>query len=69
MKALISPNEQVFKYDGSPLGSRIAEVSETEFAVAEPLFWQTVASDVVADQWYWDGTYALQIPAKPLPIE
>lgn len=73
--ALISPNETVFKYDGTELGARVAQVelSENMFAVADPLFWIECDDAVVADQWYWDGPSLIEVPAAPAyqtaPIE
>ena len=65
MKALIAPNETPIKYISSwvnnkPVFSdyanscRVAEVSEVEFGVADPLFWVDCADDVLADQFYYD---------------
>lgn len=67
--ALISPNEQVYKYDGTLLGVRVAEVSDTPFEVAPPLFWVECADDVVADQFYYDEATQtiIAIPVKPAP--
>lgn len=48
MKALISPNEP------RETGYRVAEVSETDFEVASPLFWADCAEDIVADQFWYD---------------
>lgn len=68
-QALISPEEKVYKYDGTLLGERIAEVSDSAFEVAPPLFWVPCNDDVAADQWYYDpatGSIAV-IPLKPKP--
>lgn len=64
--ALISPNEPVYSYDGSLLGERVAQVSDTTFPIAPPLFWVDCADDVVADQWYYDSV-TQQILLVPLP--
>jgi hypothetical protein len=67
-KALISPNESPIQYISgwedtppyNPIYSnyanscRIAEICDTEFEVAQPLFWVDCADDVVADQFYYD---------------
>jgi hypothetical protein len=53
MKALISPEEAVSNFDGTT-GYRVAQVHETGFEVAEPLFWIDCADDVIADQFYYD---------------
>jgi len=53
MKALISPNEKVYSYDDTELGSRVAQVEETEFPVAPPLFWIDCPDDCAADKWYY----------------
>lgn len=67
--ALISPNEQVYKYDGTLLGVRVAEVCDTPFEVAPPLFWVECADDVVADQFYYDTNTQtiIAVPPKPAP--
>ena len=65
LQALISPNEQVYSYDKTLLGERIAQVQADTFEVAQPLFWTTVADTVTAEGYYWDGTQALSIPVKP----
>ena len=78
--ALISPNEQV-KYISSwddagmpvytviPEAQRIAEVSNQEFPVAPPLYWESCNDNVIADQWYWDPELltAVEVPAPPPP--
>jgi hypothetical protein len=65
--ALISPNESPVKYisawttDDPPEpiwtpvenSCRVAEVSDTTFEVALPLFWTLCDDDVKADQWYY----------------
>ena len=48
--ALISPNEIVI----DTIGQRVAEVTDTQFEVAAPLFWVECADGVVADQFYYD---------------
>jgi hypothetical protein len=67
-KALISPNESPIQYisgwgDEPPYKAvysnyenscRVAEVCDTEFEVAQPLFWVDCANDVLADQFYYD---------------
>jgi hypothetical protein len=67
MKALISPNELVYSYNGGLLGSRVAQVSETEFAVAEPLFWIDCTNDCIADQWYYSEGQLYIKPVRPEP--
>lgn len=66
-EALISPTEKVYKYDGTLLGDRVAEVANQSFEVAEPLFWVSCADDVIADQYYYDGSICQQVPVKPVP--
>lgn len=68
-QALISPNEQVYKYDGTLLGERVAETTTSPFEVAPPLFWVACNDDVQADQWYYDpNTFTIDpIPVKPIP--
>ena len=64
-QALISPNEQVYSYDKTLLGERIAQVEPVGFEVAPPLFWTEVPDYVTAEGYYWDGTQAQPIPVKP----
>jgi hypothetical protein len=68
MKALISPQELVYKYDGTLIGGRIAQVDETGFDIAEPLFWVDCSIEVVPDLWYYDTeTQTCQlVPVKPI---
>ena len=66
-QALISPEESVYKYDGTFLGERIAQVADQSFEVAPPLFWMECADDVIADEFYYDPATAtiVLIPIKP----
>ena len=70
-KALISPSENVFCIsawtDQSPMqpiftvipnAGRVAEVTNSTFDVATPLFWLDCADNIVADEWYYDATTA-----------
>lgn len=50
MKALISPNEI------REQGYRVAEVHETGFEIAPPLFWVDCPDDLLADQKWFDPT-------------
>jgi hypothetical protein len=67
--ALISPEEKVYNYDGTLLGDRVAEVADTTFEVAPPLFWVECADDVIADQFYYDTETQtiIAVPPKPIP--
>lgn len=65
MKALISPNELSRSYDGTTLGQRVAQISETEFSVSEPLFWIDCPDECVADKWYYSEG---QLYIKPEPV-
>jgi hypothetical protein len=65
MQALISPDESVYDYEGSLLGSRVAEVEQDNFPVAPPLFWTPCADDVVADQFYWMNGEIMPVPVPP----
>jgi hypothetical protein len=38
-----------------PNSNRVAEVANTTFPIAPPLFWVDCADDVVADVWYYDS--------------
>ena len=86
-KALISPNETVSYISGwtdkapiqpiftiIPNAERVAEVLDTTFDVAPPLFWADCADNVVADQWYYDsqtsGFVVVPDPApQPEPVQ
>ena len=68
MYALISPYEKVRDKAGNILGDRVAEVAESTFPVALPLFWTPCADDVVADQFYWADGEILPVP-QPSPPE
>jgi hypothetical protein len=81
-KALISPNESPIQYISSwtetnqpiystyPNSCRVAEVTQTEFEVAPPLFWVDCDDSVVADQFYFDTVTneILPIVNEPLPL-
>jgi hypothetical protein len=85
MQALISPNEhspyisgwtyhKILKiwepvYEDVPDSWRVAQVQETSFEVAPPLFWTNCANNIVADEWYYQTSTGaiLPIPA-PAPI-
>jgi hypothetical protein len=67
MKALVSPNEIAFSYDGTPLGERIAQVEEIGFPVSPPLFWTDCPNDCVADLWYYSNGQCLPKPLPPEP--
>ena len=82
--ALISPNESVSYISGwtdgkypqpiysvIPNAERIAEVAESTFEIAPPLFWVECADDVIADQFYYDSATSLiqKIPdPAPEPV-
>lgn len=61
--ALISPMEQC--YDGV----RIAQVSDSMFEVAMPLFWVDVADNVTAELYYFDLQTQQPVlsPIPPIP--
>jgi hypothetical protein len=78
--ALIDPTVQVVYIGGwtdtnkpifetLPNSARVAEVSDSPFPVAPPLFWVECADDVVADQWYYDTStqQILVVPNVPKP--
>ena len=64
-KALISPDEITMKYDGTPLGARVAMVADQSFEIALPLFWVDCDDAIEADQFYWDGTSMVAVPPAP----
>lgn len=47
--------------------SRVADVADAEFPVAEPLFWIDCADDVVPDIWYYNNVTSeiLLVPSPP----
>jgi hypothetical protein len=45
-------------YATYPNSARVAEVINTTFEVAPPLFWTSCADNIVADQWYYDTSNA-----------
>jgi hypothetical protein len=65
MQALISPNEP------RETGYRVAEVAQQTFEVALPLFWVPCATNVVADQYWYDpfDKTIKSIPESQLPLE
>jgi hypothetical protein len=81
-KALISPSESPIQYISSwegknqpvysdyPNSCRVAEICETEFEIAPPLFWTDCADDIVADQFYFNTATneILPIVNEPQPI-
>lgn len=69
--ALISPEELIYSYDGSLIGVRIAEVSQSTFEVALPLYWVECADDVNSDDWYFQTeTQSCQLkPTPPQPLQ
>lgn len=61
MKALICPNES------ASTGFRIAEISETGFEVAEPLFWVECDETITSNEHFYDkGEFK---PLFPVLIE
>jgi hypothetical protein len=68
MKALISTQEAVTNFDGTT-GYRVADVHETGFEVANPLFWIDCADDVLADRFYYDPVDSAikAVPERPMP--
>ena len=67
MKALISSTELIYKYDGSYLGHRVAQVEPDNaiFEVAVGLSWVDCANNIVADRWYFDSN---DNQIKPVPV-
>jgi hypothetical protein len=80
-KALISPNEAVSYISGwtehiphqpiyttIPNAERVAEVIDTTFEVAPPLFWLDCADNIAADVWYYDSvTATFVVTPEPVP--
>lgn len=69
-QALISPSEPIVNYDNTS-GYRVAEVADTSFDIAEPLFWVSCNDEVQADSWYYDTNTStcLAVPIPPIPVE
>jgi len=65
MKALISPNEFIYSFDGTILGSRIAQTSSNAFEVASPLFWVDCPDDCVSYSHYYSNGQFYTIPYEP----
>jgi hypothetical protein len=77
--ALISPNEQVsYISDWTPVkngyspvitviadAGRVAEVSDTPFEIAPPLFWLPCSDNVVADKFYCELAAKQVLPKPP----
>lgn len=72
MKALISPNDDIFYTSGwngeepirSPIpnGQKITQIEENEFEVASPLFWVDCNSSVtVMDYYYNTSTTSIEL--------
>jgi hypothetical protein len=86
-KALISPNESPIQYisgwtetnpkapifSNYPNSCRVAEVCDTEFEVAPPLYWVDCADDIVAWEFYFDTVTNEILPVvnvpKPIPTQ
>lgn len=50
-KALVSPNE-IKRISETDTGYRVAQISDSEFEVASPLFWIDVADDTTTEKVY-----------------
>lgn len=58
--ALISPNEP------RETGYRVAEISDTTFEVASPLFWVECVDDIVANEYWYDPiSESFQVMPEP----
>lgn len=67
-KALISPDQKVFNPNtGAELGERVAEVAQSDFPIAPPLFWVDCADDVIADLFYYNPTNGEILPTPQPP--
>lgn len=79
--ALIDPNETPVEYisgwttDTPPVAIltsienswRVAQVQDTTFGVASPLFWTECADDVEADKFYYNSLDNTIYPCPPSP--
>lgn len=52
--APIKPQKYIPVYEAYPNSCRVAEISDSEFEVAPPLFWVDCADDIVAQDVYFD---------------
>jgi hypothetical protein len=43
-------------YEEIENSQRLAEVANTEFPVASPLFWIDCPDEAIADEWYYDSS-------------
>lgn len=66
-KALISPNENAYSFDGTYLGIRVAQVEENAFEVASPLFWIDCEDDIKSEEVYYDMENS-KILIKPVQV-
>lgn len=66
MKALISPEELIVNPDGST-GFRIADVTDSPFDIAAPLYWIDCDDTVQADVYYFEPNSGLVI-IRPHPV-
>ena len=78
-KALISPQENPISYISSwvsrtqpvnsyyPNSCRIAEVADSEFEIAPPLFWVNCADDVTAENYWFDTSNDIINPIVNAP--
>lgn len=59
------------KYIWNPVpienSQRVCQVESTEniFDIAAPLYWQDCSDEIIADQWYFNGTEFVQVPSVP----
>lgn len=80
-QALIDPNVSVehiaYWTDTNPAkpvfeiyanSARVAEVSDSSFEVAPPLFWADCSDEVIADQWYYDTETSQFNPVVNAPM-
>ena len=66
-KALINPHQICMTYDEPPveLGAYVVEVNDSDFPVAEPLFWKDCDDAIVAYQYYYNNNEYYKIPEAP----
>ena len=78
-KALISPNESPIQYISGwtetnqpvystyPNSCRVAEICDTAFEIAPPLFWVDCADDIVANEFYFNTVTDAILPIVNVP--
>jgi hypothetical protein len=69
-KALISPLQPVYDYNDPPnfLGDMVVEVTNLEFQVTPPLFWENCDDTITSYNFYWNQGVFSPVPIPPTPL-